>query len=834
MSPAGSHAVKITDGLYIPKLQNAEVALHSSFGQRKPPRAYYNNQSHFKGTDNKGNYSNDSNQDVHYNNQPHLRGFTNGDHSNDSNQNVQNSNNSSYWPNGKKKILCRNCGKLGSHLAKDCRARSSNNSQSNSNYASTSCANLNANNDFSFHNTTTSPKTDYCSISRNSVNEIILDSGATTHMVCNKNWLSNTVPLQNHSVKGSMKTATNAECKGSLQLKVWNGKASRVITINNVLYVPGFEVNLISPGKLAVEFGCWTKLNKQGAVLYTKDNVEVLRAHKVGTLDIIKCEILIPNKQIHASVRKSSLSGIKKPKANIKVVAESTQFISNEAINASSPRIQELSQPDSEVEDTPLKSKTQGPYYYYKRQPDFDYMNSSLVSANISNSTFPSNWKQAMTAPDANLWKIAADKETESMAPLFTHSYNLGGGITPSVPIVIDNVVSPETPEIPYRASTLTGGESKSGRRQVPIVVQTARNTARMTVADRGTNIKTSHGRITQEGLLGRAISKNKAIKTSLNKSSLAGYRKPNRKSRSKSQGSRKEVQERPVDVMNRDRATMAAPIKSTVTVEYPGAISETADASEPSIQAAVEQRMVENLPTNTSQEEHYLKNVLKRFYMLDCKPVATPIESGTNLTASLPTEPVTDAPYREAVGALMYAMVATRPDLGAAIGQVSRFMHHPNDTHWTAVKRILRYVKYSLNYSLTLGGDNTTLTSVAISTMEAEYAAAVTATQELLFLRNMLNELGFTQERATILYSDSQSAIANTENQAPNHATTKHMDVKLKFLRDQVSQKNILVMYIRTQDQIADIMTKGLPRIAFAQFSDLLGLRAVQGEEGC
>ncbi|XJO76544.1 hypothetical protein BDV3_007054 [Batrachochytrium dendrobatidis] len=236
-----------------------------------------------------------------------------------------------------------------------------------------------------------------------------------------------------------MKTATNAECKGSLQLKVWNGKASRVITINNVLYVPGFEVNLISPGKLAVEFGCWTKLNKQGAVLYTKDNVEVLRAHKVGTLDVIDCDIIIPNKQIHASVCKSSLSGIKKPKANIKVVAESTQTNPNKAINASSPRIQELFQPDSEVEDTPLKSKTQGPYYCYKRQPDFDHMDSSLFSASTTTSIFPSNWKQAIAAPDANLWKIAADKE--SKAPLFTHSYNLGGGITPSVPIVIDNVV---------------------------------------------------------------------------------------------------------------------------------------------------------------------------------------------------------------------------------------------------------------------------------------------------------------------------------------------------------------------------------------------------------
>ncbi|EGF82587.1 hypothetical protein BATDEDRAFT_23196 [Batrachochytrium dendrobatidis JAM81] len=307
-------------------------------------------------------------------------------------------------------------------------------------------------------------------------------------------------------------------------------------------------------GNMRTRFDSFTKSN------YATADIRTMLAYEEQQLITVMLLPSLDNAEV-------ALSGIKKPKANIKVVAESTQFISNEAINASSPRIQELSQPDSEVEDTPLKSKTQGPYYYYKRQPDVDYMNSSLFSASTTTSIFPSNWKQAMTAPDANLWKIAADKETESRAPLFTHSYNLGDDFTPSVPIVIDNVVSPETPEIPeipYRASTLTGGESKSGRRQVPIVVQTARNTARMTVADRGTNIKTSHGRITQEGLLGRAISKNKAIKTSLNKSSLAGYRKPNRKSRSKSQGSRKEVQERPVDVMNRDRAMMAAPIKST------------------------------------------------------------------------------------------------------------------------------------------------------------------------------------------------------------------------------------------------------------------------------
>ncbi|KAK5666022.1 hypothetical protein QVD99_8737 [Batrachochytrium dendrobatidis] len=269
--------------------------------------------------------------------------------------------------------------------------------------------------------------------------------------------------------------------------------------------------------------------------------------------------------------------------------------------------------------------------------------------------------------------------------------------------------------------------------------------------------------------------------------------------------------------------------------------------------------------------QEHYLKEVLTRFNMTDCKPACTPFDPGIVLTPALETENTTDAPYREAVGSLMYAMVATRPDLGAAIGLVSRYLHKSNDSHWTAVKRILRYVKHSISYSLVLGGDSPTLTgycdadwagdvdsrkstsgyaffigngciswrstkqtSVAVSTMEAEYIAAATATRELLFLRTLLKELGFEQLNPTILYSDSQSAIANTKNLAPNHAATKHMDVKLKFLRDQVTNKTVSVEYVKTNDQVADILTKGLPRFAFDKLSDLLGLYPVQGVVGC
>ncbi|KAK5670322.1 hypothetical protein QVD99_8718 [Batrachochytrium dendrobatidis] len=744
-------------------------------------------------------------------------------------------------------------------------------------------------------------------------------------------------------------------------------------------------------------------------------------------------------------------------------------------------------------------------------------------------------------------------------APLFTHSYNLGG-VTPSVPIAIDNVVSPKTPETPGNpdcASTPIGGESEPGRRQVPRVVPTARNTAKMTVADRGTEVTTSDERITQEELLGRGISRNKAIKTSLNESSLAGYRKPNQKPRSKSQGSRKAVQERPVDVMNRDRATMAAPTESTVTADYPGAISETADASEPSIQAAVEQRMVEDLPTNTSQDDsdleesdqyysythgsgtsnadesnnavavisngssrnivpetwqqammssdadlwkeaadaemdslyknntwqecalpsgfkaikvrwvfkikykadgtidkykarlvakgfaqvpgidfhetyapvlkftslriilalaaiydwevdhtdannaflngtideelyielpegynnstggaikrvgrlqkalyglrqapyqwnkvlvdkclnmgftqcmtdkcililsakdrfvmiaiyvddilfvgnnrsllermksklfkefsmkdlgpihtclniriirnrmgrtitlsqsHYLSDVLEKFRMSNCNPKFIPLYPSNPLPAAEETDPVTSAPYREAVGSLMYAMIATRPDLAAAVGQAARHMHHATDQHWNAVKLILHYVQGTLSYALELGGTNASLsgysdadwagdvktrkstsgylcyvgnalvswrsskqTCVAVSTMEAEYTAAESASRELLFLRDLLGELGFEQDGPTTLYCDSQSAISNMIGPSVVHEATKHIGIKINALRDRISQGLIKPEYIGTKDQVADILTKGLPRPAFEQFVNLLGLR--------
>lgn len=95
-----------------------------------------------------------------------------------------------------------------------------------------------------------------------------------------------------------------------------------------------------------------------------------------------------------------------------------------------------------------------------------------------------------------------------------------------------------------------------------------------------------------------------------------------------------------------------------------------------------------------------YVDDVLKRFGMSDCKAVVSPTDISSRLNPSNAAIKI-DAPFREAVGALMHLMTATRPDIGFAVGYVSRFMENPQVEHWMAVKRILRYLKGTKSHGI-------------------------------------------------------------------------------------------------------------------------------------
>ncbi|XP_070011328.1 secreted RxLR effector protein 161-like [Nicotiana tabacum] len=103
---------------------------------------------------------------------------------------------------------------------------------------------------------------------------------------------------------------------------------------------------------------------------------------------------------------------------------------------------------------------------------------------------------------------------------------------------------------------------------------------------------------------------------------------------------------------------------------------------------------------------------------MQDCKPINTPISRGEALSRRMcPQNPqekeqMRKIPYANAIGCLMYVMMCTRPDICCVIGLVSRYQSDPGQQHWKAVKRILRYLKGTIDYSLCYQGTDLQLKS--------------------------------------------------------------------------------------------------------------------------
>jgi hypothetical protein len=192
--------------------------------------------------------------------------------------------------------------------------------------------------------------------------------------------------------------------------------------------------------------------------------------------------------------------------------------------------------------------------------------------------------------------------------------------------------------------------------------------------------------------------------------------------------------------------------------------------------------------------------------------------------------------------------MVCTRPDIGYAVGAVSRFLSNPGKEHWSVVKWILRYLKGTANKCLCFGNGDQMLVGyvdadmagdvdsrkstsgylitfaggavswqsrlqkcVALSTTEAEYIAITEGCKEILWMKKFLQELGQNQE-SYVLYCDSQSAIHLSKN-STYHSRSKHIDVRYHWIRDVLESKLLQIEKIHTNDNGADMMTKALPK---------------------
>ena len=256
---------------------------------------------------------------------------------------------------------------------------------------------------------------------------------------------------------------------------------------------------------------------------------------------------------------------------------------------------------------------------------------------------------------------------------------------------------------------------------------------------------------------------------------------------------------------------------------------------------------------------------MLEKYNLQDAKPVSTPADSNVRLQKDDNVSKAVDSVmYQSIDGSLLYAAVATRPDISQAVGVVSKFSSKPSEAHLTAVKRILRYLKGSLDITLQYrktedgssligysdadyAGDlddrhstsgNLFLISngpvswlskkqpiVTLSTCEAEYVALSTATQEAVWIKRLLSDFHVSQKQATIIMEDNQGAICIAKNPVVQ-ARTKHIDIRHHYIREAVSDGTVSLQYCPTEEMIADIFTKPLPKAKFEKLRRNMGLK--------
>lgn len=274
--------------------------------------------------------------------------------------------------------------------------------------------------------------------------------------------------------------------------------------------------------------------------------------------------------------------------------------------------------------------------------------------------------------------------------------------------------------------------------------------------------------------------------------------------------------------------------------------------------------------------QRSYLIDVLARFNMQDCKSTSTPMENRLQLKYSeIEAEPELKRKYMQAIGSLLYAALATRPDLSFAVNYLGRFSNRPTNAHWSAIQHVLRYIKGTLDIGILYHQDSNQLNGfsgysdsdwgsdintsrstmgfifklsggpvswsskvqprVTESSTEAEYLALSHASHEAIYLQQLLGELGQGSFNPVTIFGDNQGALALAKNPVFG-GRLRHLRLKEHAVREHIKRKEIKVAYIQTKEMIADIFTKALPKPQFEKHRINMGVCYFTGlsEEGC
>ena len=261
--------------------------------------------------------------------------------------------------------------------------------------------------------------------------------------------------------------------------------------------------------------------------------------------------------------------------------------------------------------------------------------------------------------------------------------------------------------------------------------------------------------------------------------------------------------------------------------------------------------------------QAHYVDKILEKFNANDTNVARTPIDTSQHLAKNR-GEPVEQLEYSRIIGSLMYLMSCTRPDLAYAVSKLSRYTSNPSSIHWNCMTRLLRYLRYTRDYGLhysqypavieghcdanwisdtndsratsgyvfTLGGaaiswKSSKQTVIARSTMESEFIALDKAGEEAEWLRQFIEDIPRWPKpvSAICIHCDSQSAIGRAHSTMYN-GKNRHIRRRHNTVRQLISTGIITVDYVKSKDNIADPLTKGLSRELVQKSSMGMGLK--------
>lgn len=263
--------------------------------------------------------------------------------------------------------------------------------------------------------------------------------------------------------------------------------------------------------------------------------------------------------------------------------------------------------------------------------------------------------------------------------------------------------------------------------------------------------------------------------------------------------------------------------------------------------------------------QSHYIEKILKKFNREDCSPVSTPMDPAVKLMPNT-GKPVDQLEYSRAIGCLMYAMTSTRPDIAYAVGRLSRFTSNPSRHHWHAITRVFKYLRGTMNYGLSYVGYPSVLegysdaswinhvedsssttgwvfllgggaiswaskkqTCITGSTMESEFVALAAAGKEAEWLRNLIHEIPIWPKPVApiSIHCDSAATLAKAYSHIYN-GKSRHLGVRHSMIRELIMNGVISIEFVRSQQNLADHLTKALARDLVFKSVIGMGLKSI------